>query len=213
MRVHDARYLTDARRHELALRLLHHEVRTRTVRAWTGLSDDRVRRLCRTFQADETGALSHRHRGPSPQSLMRILRKAQLRAEAAAAAGLCRAHSVIPAACAPDAARDIPGLARGERLCATFETYRAALPNGTLSLEHLICLVIALSQGDEITLGACRTCGATILVDRLALERLLCLSCQSLAGTHHEALALPPVGVRVIPGNDEPLRGYQWSLF
>jgi hypothetical protein len=45
MRIHDDRYNRDRRRHEVALRFIQHEARTHTIRAWTGLTDDRIRKL------------------------------------------------------------------------------------------------------------------------------------------------------------------------
>jgi hypothetical protein len=44
MRVSDDRYTRDRERLDLALRLIHHEARTFTIRQWTGLSDDRIRK-------------------------------------------------------------------------------------------------------------------------------------------------------------------------
>jgi hypothetical protein len=43
MRITDDRYTRDRLRLDLALRLIRHEARTRTIRSWTGLTDDRIR--------------------------------------------------------------------------------------------------------------------------------------------------------------------------
>jgi hypothetical protein len=45
MRVSDDRYTRDRLRLDLAQRLIHHEARTFTIRQWTGLSDDRIRKV------------------------------------------------------------------------------------------------------------------------------------------------------------------------
>jgi hypothetical protein len=45
MRISENRYERDRQRLELALRFLTHEARTQTIRVWTGLSDDRIRKL------------------------------------------------------------------------------------------------------------------------------------------------------------------------
>jgi hypothetical protein len=42
MRISDDRYSRDRLRLDLALRFIHHEARTHTIRAWTGLTDDRI---------------------------------------------------------------------------------------------------------------------------------------------------------------------------
>ena len=49
MRVSDDRYTRDRERFDLALRLIRHEARTFTIRQWTGLSDDRIRKLYRSY--------------------------------------------------------------------------------------------------------------------------------------------------------------------
>ena len=52
MRITDDRYTRDRLRLDLALRLIGHEARTRTIRSWTGLTDDRIRKLYRSYVAD-----------------------------------------------------------------------------------------------------------------------------------------------------------------
>ncbi len=52
MRVSDDRYTRDRQRLDLALRLIRHEARTFTIRQWTGLSDDRIRKLYRSYCQD-----------------------------------------------------------------------------------------------------------------------------------------------------------------
>ena len=49
MRVTDDRYSRDLRRYDLAVRLIRHEARTQTIRQWTGLTDDRIRKLYRSY--------------------------------------------------------------------------------------------------------------------------------------------------------------------
>jgi len=51
MRISDDRYSRDRQRLDLALRFIHHEARTRTIRVWTGLTDDRIRKLYRSYVA------------------------------------------------------------------------------------------------------------------------------------------------------------------
>src|SRR5579863_8971671 len=67
MRVSDDRYTRDRQRFDLALRLIRHEARTYTIREWTGLSDDRIRKLYRTYVADRGTRRVLRHRGKSPR--------------------------------------------------------------------------------------------------------------------------------------------------
>jgi hypothetical protein len=45
MRISDDRYSRERLCLDLALRFLRHEARTQTIRAWTGLTDERIRKL------------------------------------------------------------------------------------------------------------------------------------------------------------------------
>ena len=45
MRVSDDRYSRDLHRMDLARRMIRLEARTFTIRQWTGLSDDRIRKV------------------------------------------------------------------------------------------------------------------------------------------------------------------------
>jgi hypothetical protein len=45
MRISDDRYSRERLSLDLALRFLKHEARTQTIRTWTGLTDDRIRKL------------------------------------------------------------------------------------------------------------------------------------------------------------------------
>jgi hypothetical protein len=45
MRISDDRYNRERLSLDLALRFLRHEARTQTIRTWTGLTDDRIRKL------------------------------------------------------------------------------------------------------------------------------------------------------------------------
>ena len=49
MRLTDNRYANERSQFELALRMIRHEARTRTIRECTGLSDDRIRKLYSTY--------------------------------------------------------------------------------------------------------------------------------------------------------------------
>ena len=45
MRIHDDRYTRERLRFHVALRFIRLEARTHTIRQWTGLSDDRIRKI------------------------------------------------------------------------------------------------------------------------------------------------------------------------
>jgi|SRR5579863_396212 hypothetical protein len=179
MRIHDDRYSRDQRRHEVALRFIRHEARTHTIRAWTGLSDDRIRKLYRNYTSDIGGPRPVRHRGKSPQQPAFFTRSTRARQESALLASLCRLVGALPAGGAGDRepARSLAGLGRGELLCQAYESYRSLIGAPLLSFEHAVFLLHALWRADELVIGACRDCGAVLVADRWAMRPPSCSVC------------------------------------
>src|SRR5215470_7784523 len=125
MRISDDRYSRERARMELALRFLRHEARTQTIRAWTGLSDDRIRKLYRSYMNHARRHLP-RHRGRSPHQIAYFTRSLRLQEETAVLASVLSLLGVVPTVSA--ATGVLPGLTRGELLCQAFEAYRQLLP-------------------------------------------------------------------------------------
>ena len=95
MRITEDRYSRDRLRIDLAIRLIGHEARTSTIRLWTGLTDDRIRRLYRSYIADAGGATVVRHRGKPPAMLSFFTRSDVGRSKCEAAADALRnGHAV-----------------------------------------------------------------------------------------------------------------------
>src|SRR5208282_4055186 len=113
MRIYDDRYTRDQRRLDVALRFIRHEARTRTIRTWTGLSDDRIRKLYRAYSGQIRGIPLVRHRGKSPQQAAHFTRTARAREDAALLASLYRLLGALPARSDPPVAPLQPGLQRG----------------------------------------------------------------------------------------------------
>ena len=96
MRISDDRYSRDRLRLDLALRFIGHEARTRTIRTWTGLTDDRIRKLYRSY-FDRSGATGiSRPRGRSPGLASFFIRSPRLKQEAAVLASLCSLLGALP---------------------------------------------------------------------------------------------------------------------
>src|SRR5688572_17932186 len=95
MRISDDRYSRDRLRLDLALRFIHHEARTHTIRAWTGLTDDRIRKLYRTYLYEADGARVARHRGKSPRQAAFFTRSLRMRREAAVFASVSSLFGLI----------------------------------------------------------------------------------------------------------------------
>lgn len=177
MHLTDDRYKRDRLRLELALRLLRHEARTQTIRYWTGLSDDRVRKLFRSYI--RPGAGLRRHRGKSPAQVSFFLRAGAVGADAHALASILLLFGAIPDRPDPASLRKIPTIARGRLLCDAYETYRRVSPRPRIDFEHAAFLVRALTAGDEIKLRFCPACDALNLVETINLRDPACRACDT----------------------------------
>jgi hypothetical protein len=178
MRISDNRYSRDRFRLDLAFRFIRHEARTQTIRAWTGLSDDRIRKLYRSY-LNEPGFAVSRPRGKSPQQSSYFTRSAELKLESSLLASLCCLLGVLPRAGAPMSRQALANISRGELLCQAFEVYREVVTAPHISFEHLVFLVSALTGGEELQLANCELCSALTVVDRLSFKASHCFHCTS----------------------------------
>src|SRR6185437_4080397 len=96
MRISEDRYDRDRQRLELALRFLTHEARTQTIRAWTGLSDDRIRKLYRSYLG-RAACYVPRHRGKSPHQSAYFTRSLRIQQETAVLASFFSLAGLVPA--------------------------------------------------------------------------------------------------------------------
>jgi len=176
MRISDDRYQGERERMVLALRFLHHEARTQTIRAWTGLSDDRIRKLYRSYLGDVRRA-SPRHRGKSPHQVAYFTRSLRLIEETAALATTLWLTGVLPAPAAPEPAGSAAALARGGLLCTAFEAYRLARAAALISFEHAAFLTAVLSRGEPLRIAWCGACGGLMVAETVALRVRPCLHC------------------------------------
>jgi len=178
MRICDDRYRRERARMELALRFLRHEARTQTIRVWTGLSDDRIRKLYRSYMSQARRYLP-RHRGKSPHQVAYFTRSLRLQQETALLASVLSLLGVVPAVPAAGTPGALPGLTRGELLCQAFEAYRLLLPAAQISFEHTVFLASALARGDQLRLGRCSDCGGLLVTERFPLRERRCHHCAS----------------------------------
>ena len=183
MRISDDRYTRERARLELALRFLRHEARTQTIRAWTGLSDDRIRKLYRSYLDDARGELP-RHRGKSPHQVAFFTRSLRLQEETVALATTLFLLGVLPAPAVPEAPGSAPALARGALLCRAFEAFLLARPGALISFEHAVFLAGALARGEQLRLSWCTQCGGLMVSERFTLRPGPCWQCAGRAGRH-----------------------------
>jgi hypothetical protein len=179
MRISDYRYSRDLSRLDLAFRFIRHEARTQTIRAWTGLSDDRIRKMYREYVKDPGFAVS-RPRGKSPQQAAYFTRTPKVREECSLLASLCSLLGLLPRTAAPIDRQALANLSRGELLCQAFEVYRELVADPRISFEHLVFLVRALTGGEELQLANCELCGALTVIDRFTFKARHCLHCTGL---------------------------------
>ena len=175
MRITDDRYSRDTARMNLAIRLIRLEARTRTIRSWTGLSDDRIRKLYRSYLRDSKTSV-RRHRGKSPQRSSVFLGTGRTARHATALASLLSAIGALPAASANKDRGGRQPLA-GELVCDAYEAYCSLLPSREIGFEHAILLASALSSGRDLRLAGCRSCASPVLAEAVSLRLPLCERC------------------------------------
>lgn len=179
MRLTDDRYAGERRQFELALRMIRHEARTRTIRNCTGLSDDRIRKLYSRYFRDSGETEVRRRRGKSPRQIARFVKNPahQLQATTLVAlycAGLLlrveqdnNVHSCWPR----------PGVEFGHRVCRAFETYLMVHTKPLFSFEWAWNLLQSICYNDELYLAVCNACRSRYVQDAYALDLRICPSC------------------------------------
>ena len=186
MRLTDDRYSGERSQFELALRMIRHEARTRTIRACTGRSDERIRKLYnRYFRGGGVTGIKRR-RGKSPRQITRFVKNPQNQSQATTLVALFSAgllvridqdHAVHP--CWPR-----PDVEYGHRVCRAFETYLLLHVDPQLNFEWAWNLLQSISFNDELFLATCRTCNALYVQDAYALDKGSCPACE-IVSRHH----------------------------
>lgn len=176
MRISEDRYDRDRQRLELALRFLTHEARTQTIRVWTGLSDDRIRKLYRSYLS-RAACYVPRHRGKSPHQSAYFMRTLKIQQEAAVLASFFALAGLVPAEPSVAAGAALPDITRGHSLCTAFETYIIMSPTASISFEYAVFLAECLARGDQLRLGRCCDCGGVLVVERFPIRERRCQHC------------------------------------
>lgn len=176
----DNRYANERNQFELALRMIRHEARTRTIRECTGLNDDRIRNLYATYFRDSGANLVKRRRGKSPQQVARFVKDAAHQLQATTLVALFCASLVLRMdsekklhACWPR-----PDVEYGHRICRAFESYLLLHPSAKLSFEWAWNLLQNITKNDELYLADCGFCDSAYVQDSYALDHKICPSCQ-----------------------------------
>jgi hypothetical protein len=177
MRATDDRYRDEKAKFELAMRIIEHEARTGTIRYWTGLSDDRIRKLYTSYFKFNNRPV-RRRRGRSPTQIAPLVRTPDRALESGVLANVLLSHGLWSRHEASPVLRH--NVTLGHRFCECFETYRALVPRAALSFEWGWNLLLSIRCGDELGLLKCADCSICYIIDLLALPRMRCPGCQVL---------------------------------
>jgi hypothetical protein len=182
MRVSDDRYTRDRERFDLALRLIRHEARTFTIRQWTGLSDDRIRKLYRSYVMSADAAAVLRHRGKSPRQAAFFFRNPELNFQATQLASLFIMYGLVHgSARGVEPHYRVGSLESGALLCRAYEAYLEMHEPAGISFEHAWFLLLALARRDEVGIARCDECGGLRLRDLLARHKQVCGNCDQVS--------------------------------
>jgi hypothetical protein len=179
MRLTDDRYAAERSQFELALRMIRHEARTRTIRVCTGLSDDRIRKLYTRYFRDNGDTDVRRRRGKSPRQVARFVKNPTNQLQATVLVSLFRSGLLLRvdadnkvAACWPR-----PDVEFGHRVCRAFETYLLLCNAPSLSFEWTWNLLHSISYNDELFLAECAACRVSYVQDSYAIDHKICPTC------------------------------------
>jgi hypothetical protein len=178
---HD-RFGNQRRRDELALRMIQHEARTCTIRACTGLSDDRIRRLYKAYASEHTEHPARRRRGKSPRQITFFIRSTRAQFESSLLASAFAAFGLLQMPQVSNTHRRTvvePGsLEYGGLFCDAYETHQQLLNNPTMSFEHAWFLLQLLVRSGELHAVRCRHCDSYYLRDRFNVCQHACPACK-----------------------------------
>ena len=189
MRVTDDRYSRDRQRFDLAVRMVGHEARTCTIRLWTGLTGDRIRKLIRSYLAAQ-GVPITRHRGKSPSQSAFFVRNLMTRRQTAALAGQFAMLGLLHG---PGSDTHTGGTSAALRwgwlFCRAYETYLALYQPHCISFEHAWYLLRVLKRNVELRPQCCPVCQGFMVADSLRARGGVCTYCE--ADERIRALPMP----------------------
>ncbi len=159
MQISNDRYFLDREKHDLALRMIHHEARTCTIRACTGLSDDRIRGLYRTYANHNAASPVRRRRGKSPGQSLYFVRNLRAQYESSLLASTFACLGLLRS----DTHGAFASLSFGRLFCAAYETHQQLTPKTSISFEHAWFLLRLLIRCESLSAVRCRRCDSLYL--------------------------------------------------
>ncbi|MGH8177388.1 MAG: FlhC family transcriptional regulator [Steroidobacter sp.] len=174
MHISNDRYFLDRERHDLALRMIRHEARTCTIRSCTGLTDDRIRRLYKTYASHTLATPIRRRRGKSPRQPSYFVRNVRAQYESSLLASTFSSFGLLLAQGEPAP----EPIQFGRLFCDAFETHRQLVSNAHISFEHAWFLLQLLAQHAGLRATRCRRCDSLYLRDAMHAVRRTCPVCK-----------------------------------
>jgi hypothetical protein len=175
MRATDDRYRGEQAKFDLAVRMIRHEARTGTIRYFTGLADDRIRKLYTTYFKHSATPV-RRQRGRSPTRVTPLVRTPQRALESGVLANLLLVNGLLSLERPPGPSLKA-NVDLGHRFCECFETFDLLVPHSALTFEWAFNLLVSMRRGDEIGIARCEDCSICYLFDLLSLPRGACPAC------------------------------------
>jgi hypothetical protein len=180
MRVTDNRYAGELEKFDLAMRMIGHEARTGTIRACTGFTEDRIRKLYGTYFKSAASDGIKRRRGKSPRQIGRFVSSAKRQTEATLLACLYLFCNVfqLNRKNRPTRSANKSEVELGARLCQAFETYSNLYPDPQLSFEWAWNLYSSLVETRELYFSWCASCTGPYIQDAYSLDYQRCPLCE-----------------------------------
>lgn len=171
-------YSNERSRQDLALRMIRHEARTCTIRECTGLTDDRIRRLYKSYAHELSEAPVRRRRGKSPRQVTYFVRNTRAQFESSLLAGAFAAFGLLYAIQNKMPSEPPDPVDYGRRFCDAYETHQQLLKTQTVSFEHAWFLLQLLNRSGDLRAVRCRHCDSYYLRDKFNLCRHTCPTCR-----------------------------------
>jgi hypothetical protein len=142
------------------------------------LSDDRIRKLYRSYVMNLECRRVFRHRGKSPRQAAFFFRNPEVSFHAAQLASLFVLYGLLGVTDRGTESRyRVGSLDSGASFCRAYEAYRELHSPSAISFEHAWFLLLALARRDELEVARCASCGGVRLKDLLARRRVSCPTC------------------------------------
>ena len=173
------RYLQEKSQLELTLRLIAVEARTHTIKACTGLSDDRIRKIYSRYFKNRDGAVVRRRRGKSPRQIHTFVKNPEHQLQATTLFYLFLSSRLVDCDETGQirSAWPAPDLEYGHRAYRAFVMYQRIHEHALYNFEWAWALLQAL-DGDALALSHCGDCGLDYLHDQFAIDCHRCPGCE-----------------------------------